>query len=492
MAFSPALLREADIVRECVARRGLHEYLQRFWHIAEPGVQYVDGAYMQAMCEFAEACIVTREIKRAVVCIPTRMGKSTLWSVLAQSYKWVADGVASHRFMAASYDPKLVERDAQRICDVINSDLHQACWPHVQFDGKVQALKHLKLEGGGRRHGTTPKAAGGTGWGSQTQIFDDLLNVKQAASAKELEDRVQWVSSTMATRIDGDPADFVRILTQQRLAEEDPAGVAIEQGWTPFVLPMGDRDGKRWFNLLHPDLWSEKAVQDLAAEIGGDRQIEAQLRQNPVPKKGSFVDDDWVMRFDVMPVDPRFVRWYQVWDLATKGRKESHSRTAGMLYFVHAGAVWTWDCHLKTQTYPQAKASFLALQEQPLWANATRIYIEAKANGPALVDELRASREDLHVRVAAKIRELETGALSKEDRLALQSAKIEDGKWFVRRCSQNEEFVSEVVKFPGAKHNEAPDLIGYALREALDGAGGKLLGKSELLKKILRPGVMPR
>lgn len=478
--------READFARERVARGGLWEYVRVMWPWAEPGIEFKDNWHIGAMCEMATEVVVLRRTKRAVICVPPRMCKSTVLSVLTHTYKWTLE--PSHRFLAASHDPALVERDAERIKDVINSPLHQAAWPHVRLR-KVTALKNLKTTAHGKRVGATPKGKGGTGWGSQTQCLDDMINVKRAKSERELVAVNSWIQHTMANRVDGPFEDFVRYLTAQRITQGDPAGLCIDAGWEPMIIPMGERRGQKWISVIHPELWSIPDVEQLAKDMGSDREVEAQLQQNPTPLTGSMIEKDWVLRHDELPAAQQFLRWFQVWDLAAKGNKEAHSRVAGGLFYEWQGRIYLHDGFSDRLTWPESKARFFESNRSPVWQRSGRILIEDKANGSPLIAELRASKgpdesEDAYAfrqRLAAKIVPQQTGSLSKEDRVRLQSDKVQSGRFSVR-VGLNAA-VDEYCGFPAAKHDEWPDIISYALA-TLDTQGG-LSGKADVLRKIL-------
>lgn len=483
-----------DIVAAKIQRGGLEEYVKAFWNVLEPGSPFVNGWHIGALCAYAEAVIVTREIKRAVVNIPPRMLKSTIFSVAAQAYKWTKQ--PSHGFMAASYDQGLVERDAQRIVDVIQSPLHQALFPHVQLDG-VQAMKNLRLTAGGRRHGTTPRAKGGTGWGAQTQVVDDPINVQKAVSERELTQVANWFCQTMANRIDGPPEDFVRLVVMQRLHDLDLSGVCERLGYDMFVLPMGKRDKHgRWVELLFPQLWGPEQVAKMAKELGSEQAVSAQLLQDPTPPSGGYVEEDWIQRYDSLPAADHMLRWFQIWDLNFKGNRQAQSRVAGGLFFEWDGAVWLHDYCADHLNYPDTRKRLLELDTDAGWDQAGRIYVEDAANGPAIVADFRSPdralyRPELADRMTTMSRKMQPfaagavagqkGSFGKAERIKLQSDKIRAGKLRVRRGL--DEPVKELVGFPNARYDDLADIQAKAL-ELLDARG--LRQKSPLLQKILQ------
>jgi hypothetical protein len=478
-ALTEAVLNTAG---ERIERDGLRAYVQVFWPWAEPGTQYVDGDHVHLLCDWCTEAFIHRSIKRSVVNLPPRMLKSTIFSVFGQSYAWTKD--PTHRFLSASYDLGLVERDAARIVDVINSPLHQALYPHVRLP-TVHARKKLVTTSGGRRLGTSPKARG-LGWGSQTQVIDDPIKLSSVNSEKDRDYVLQWITQTMANRIDGPPDNFVRLLTMQRLHELDPSGVLTDLGWESLVLPMGVRDPRgKFVEVMFPQLWSIDSVNDLAEEMSSERAVSSQLQQDPMPSTGSFVERDWIKWFDVLPDRHEALRWAQMWDLNFKGTSEAQSRVAGILYFVREGNVYIWDAYAKHITYPQTREELLARNVPGTeWGRAGAVNVEDAANGPALMADLRHvdSRmpgAEARRLLAGKLRPKHPGRLSKEERVKLQSDKIRAGRLLIR--SGLTELVNELCGFPTAKYNDLTDCVTSAL-EMLD--SGKLLQHSHTLERI--------
>src|SRR5260221_11184495 len=104
--------------RELVRRGGLHAFIQLAWPLVESG-EFLDNWHVGAMCEFLEAC-QRREIRKGLISVPPGHMKSLTISVFYPAWVWTLD--ASERFMCASYDPSLSERDAKRHRDIVSSD----------------------------------------------------------------------------------------------------------------------------------------------------------------------------------------------------------------------------------------------------------------------------------------------------------------------------------------------------------------------------------
>jgi hypothetical protein len=107
-------------------RREAKEYAASFkkfviaaWPIVEPGSPFLDGVHIDAICDHLQACF-ERRIKRLLVNVPPRTGKSTVISVLFPAWVWANN--ASEKFLFGSYSLQLATRDSVRTRRVVESE----------------------------------------------------------------------------------------------------------------------------------------------------------------------------------------------------------------------------------------------------------------------------------------------------------------------------------------------------------------------------------
>lgn len=92
------------------------------------------------------------------------------------------------------------------------------------------------------------------------------------------------------------------------------------------------------------------------------------------------------------------------------------------------------------------------------YTNSSRIYIEPKASGLSVIQQLR-SESKLNV---LKVE----GDFIKDDKLTRASsvsAIIEAGRVFLIKGAWNDQYITQVTTFPKAVHDEAVDVTVYAL-----------------------------
>ncbi len=484
---------EGAIVRELVERKGLHEFIRRFWPIIQPGTEFVDNWHIGAICEFLEA-FYRRQIMDGIISVMPGAGKTKIVSVCSPAWVWTWQ--PEHRFLLGSYLDKFLLRDGRQSLEILRSNLYERAWPTIKLKETSPAAKYYENTQGGLRYATTP-GAGGTGEHGHSRIFDDPMQAGDKHTETVKESVRQWWNGVMQTRR-ASGIEFGSLGIMQRLAKDDLAGELLEQGYEHLCL-MAEYVPNAWWDRgtslgkLDPRtepgelMWpAVKTAEFLAQEkrtLKSDYQ--AQYQQNPTPDTGGIVERAWIKHWssdskseERLPEAAR-MRWITSWDLAFDGEKDSHSRVAGGL-FAACKVNGLKRCFFVTgfakhMNYPQSKRRMRELlmgykNEQtkeryppvPLWSNARKHLIEKKANGAAMLAELKGEIRGLK---AVNPKD------SKGDRLVLHSDKFEGGEvWFPPEivCPQVAELEDELVFFPNGDYDDFVDIVTQAL-DALDG-----------------------
>ena len=176
--------------REWVRRRGLREFVRRAWPEVEP-TPLVWGWHMDAVCEHLEA-VARDEITALVINLPPGCSKSLLVSTLWPAWVWTLN--PGFRWIAASYDRLVAQRDARRHRELVAGDWWAARWPEVSIpEGAAAstAVGYFANSAGGSRYTTTVRGSV-TGQHADAQVIDDPHDPHGVASAAELEETVTW------------------------------------------------------------------------------------------------------------------------------------------------------------------------------------------------------------------------------------------------------------------------------------------------------------
>lgn len=482
-----------ELTKERVRRRGLHEFFRLFWAVADPACPgFVDNWHYSAIADVLTA-VSRRQIRKVVINMPPGLGKSLTVDVLWQAWHWTFD--PSHAWMSISFDHQLVLRDARRLLAVLNSELYRAAWPEFELgDSSKRAEGEFYNAHGGYRFSTSFEGKG-TGRHVNTQVCDDPCKPKDWNNEKKLQSIIDIWNGTFASRAIN-AADFSRVIIMQRLAENDLAGAMLrEHGYEHLCLPMRYVPSCPWDigcslgkldprtadgELLFPARFPEEVCKERRKEFGSAAIVEAQEQQNPTPDVGGIIEKGWLGHIWIK----RPMRWRKIqsWDFGFKGASEAHSRVGGAIY-----AEWMGQVHLVTETnpkqigFPESKKLFFETQELDEWRDCSMILIEDKANGSAIIQEIKQVREhealsDLrreHKAIARRIARLIKPVNPVDDkttRLIAHSDFIESGGLLLPTAEQMptvEAWRLEVVGFPKARYNDRVDMLSQALDHLL-------------------------
>ncbi|GIV86115.1 MAG: hypothetical protein KatS3mg054_0144 [Chloroflexus sp.] len=280
----------------------LKDFIRQCWHVLEPDDAFVHAFFIDAIAEHLEA-VARGDIRRLVICVPRRTGKSVICSVMFPAWLFSID--PSIRIICASYSLQFVRRDAIKTRDLIRSGWYQARYgDRVQIKIDQEQAHWFYTTRGGFRLATSPKSIG-IGEGADIQIVDDPHKPNEVKSAAKRQEVIDWWENTMAASA-RDPRYLRRVVVQQRLHARDLAGVCIEKGYEALVLPMEYDCVKRSTSLGQFDIRTEKdellfperiprrEVEILKKELG-PREYRAQYQQDPCGDEDQmFVSEKWV------------------------------------------------------------------------------------------------------------------------------------------------------------------------------------------------------
>lgn len=483
-----ALPRIEDVERELVRRRGLHAFIKLAWPLVE-SVPFVDGWHLEEIAAHLEA-VSKGELKRLIINVPPGCMKSLSVSVMWPGWDWIEHG--ADKFMYASFDLGLSQRDALRTKALVRSDWFQRRWG---YKANPQALADLGLKPvsiagvgdstsekdkdlqdtasiywttqGGFRFSTSTKGKA-TGWHSHKQVVDDPTNPTRIqgggkAARAELKRTEDWYSGTMSTR-KANPQDFARVIIMQRLHSNDLCGLMERNGeYTVLKLPMnrgkvrcitpwgGDRREQEG-ELLCPARFDAQAVATTRKDLG-PANAAAQLDQNPSSESGAIIKRAWTTKRYRLNSLPQGLTWLQFWDLSFDDT-ETASYVAGQTWATNGVDFYLIDRRKKRMDFPETCAEVLDFRKR--WPQVKYTIIEKKANGSALIKQLN--------KVISGLIPWDPGTDSKEGRMHAVSGYFEAGNvWFPEDAPWLPEYLEEIVDFPKAPNDDEADCTSMAL-----------------------------
>jgi hypothetical protein len=280
----------------------LPAFVQAAWLVVEPATPFVPNWHINAICEHLEAAS-RGEIRRLVINIPPRHGKSLLVSVFWPAWWWTWQ--PQIRFLTASYGASLAERDAIKTRDLLRSPWYQTYWP-LELKADLNRANRYENTAGGSRIATS---VGGeaTGEGGDVIIIDDPHKVEEALSQTARARVSDWHDGTLGFRLN-DPKTGIEVVIMQRLHERDLTGHLLERdGWTHLCLPAR-------YDPNHPFRWPDDPrqtdgellwpahipEQELARieETMGSYRAAGQLQQRPAALEGELLKRAWWRFYD--------------------------------------------------------------------------------------------------------------------------------------------------------------------------------------------------
>ncbi|MDX1545592.1 MAG: phage terminase large subunit [Rhodothermales bacterium] len=466
---------------------GLRAFLRESWSVLEPGVPFSDSWHVGAICEFCEA-VTGGEIKDGIISMPPRSLKSRTIAVAWPAWEW-AERRPQTRWLFASYSHTLSKRDSVECRRLIQSPWYRSRYAHVFSLARDQNEK-MRFENS-RRGVRVATSVGGatTGEGGDRLVIDDPHNVRDVTSEAKRRAVISWHDRAWTSRRNS-PETSSRLVVAQRTHALDLIGHLLAKGgYEHLTLPQeynprrsrvvvmkwkrGEegrrlRDGegapvpeREWKDprqeegaLLHPARIGEEENEKLRRDLGG-RDFEAQYNQNPTPDSGNIVDPSWWRFYDARPAGLESV--VISWDCAFKDTQAS-SYVCGQVWGARGAARYLLEQVKRRMSYTQTRRAVRQLAAR--WPAYTAILVEEKANGVAIIDDLRDTVSGI-----IPVNPTE----SKTARLHAQAPQIEAGNVFLPTPTSAaghgwvEEYVANLALFPDGDSSDEGDATSQAL-----------------------------
>ncbi|TXH42919.1 MAG: terminase [Desulfurellales bacterium] len=430
----------------------LREFIKGAWPIIEPSRQFVPAWHIDAIAEHLEA-VDAGQIKRLLINIPPRYGKSTLVSVLWPVWSWT-DRPWS-RWVFCSYASGLSVKHSRDRRLIIESD-----WFRNQWGNRVRLAddqnQKAEFQNTARGHMIATSVGGTiTGKGCTRLVLDDLINPARAESKAEREASIEFYRTTLSTRLDDESAAIVAI--EQRTHRADLSGSVLpDGGWThlklpaiaekreSIVFPMTGRVVERNPGDL---LWP--ARHDAAAlarqkTVTGSRGFNAQFQQAPTSEEGAMFKRSWWQYYRELP---KVRRRAWCWDTAVK-TNDHNDFTVGMLIAECATGFYVEKMVKSRMEYPDLKRTIQIEQDA---RRADVIVVEDKSSGQQIIQDLRRN-------TSLPVVAFDGGGKDKILRAALASPKVEAGKVFLPEATPwVADFVETMAAFPDVEHDDDVD-----------------------------------
>ena len=397
------------------------------------------------------------ENNRLVISMPPRHLKSVM--VTTAWVAWMLGRDPSLRFICASYGYDLAEKHARDCLRIMETEWYRSAFPTLRLVRRTVA--DFETSAGGGRLSTS---VGGviTGRGANIVVIDDPMKASDALSEAKREEVRDWYFTSLSSRLD-DQARSSIVLVMQRLHEGDLAGDLLGTGnWHELrlsaiaevdeLVPLarGRYHQRRAGYPLHAARQSLGLLEKIRAEE--PFVFAAQYQQAPVSRIGSFVRAEWLGTYDEPPLRGMVV---QSWDTAVKTTVRS-DWSVGITARYFQGRWFILDVFRKRVTFLELYAALCSSCRDH---GVERLLIEDASSGQQLLQQLYAEAP------AGVPRPIDIKPTSdKIVRFEAQASKIESGVIVLPRSAPwLADFMSEIVGFPGARHDDQADALAQLL-----------------------------
>ena len=440
-------------------------FFRAAWDVLEPG-RALDWSWHYDLIGEYLKLVWQRRITRLIINVPPRTAKSTEGTICFPAWGWALD--ARIRFLTASYSKDLSSEHSAKRRALIESAWFQNLWP-IAFSADTNRRDQYKNSVQGEMIATSVGATG-TGRGGDILILDDGLSADQAVSESERKTAHDWFRDTFRSRLN-DPATGSIVVIEQRTHHDDVTGWLLrnEPGqWVQVTIPLvqDKREpeqvvfpvtGKVMERLTGDVLQPNRHTRDVvSSRMVHRRTFETQDQQRPSPDGGDICKREWWQFYRAVPADLDQV--VDSWDLAFKETKESDF-VCGFKVGVKGARRYFLDCIHDRMGFTASKDAVKRLRaREPV---ASRVLIEDKANGPAVIDALKAT-------VSGLIAVEPTG--SKYARASAATGDVEAGNVYLpdpdvypQHRAWVDGLIEEWAIFPNGANDDRVDASGQAI-----------------------------
>lgn len=391
-------------------RRGFGEWFRVMFKLIEDRPFIVEPIHPELLDTFEK--IYKQDLKRVNLNLPPRSAKTTL------SKYFLVYGLTINpkcNFIYTSYSQSLLNTIASEVRDILESDIYKQLYPqefiieeeetkpiddfwlgYIQkFDKKntYSSKKITTFAGGVCLFASVGAQITGMGCGQRTAkgfsgalILDDANKPADMRSELMRLKVLRYYEETLLSRLNNPNVPIINI--QQRLHLEDLSGLLqAKYNFTTVKRPLLDENGK----CLIPTQYTTERIKELQIN---NYMFSAQYQQEPIVLGGDIIKREW---FNYYPIDKTYKYKKIVIAGDTAMTVKEHSDYTCFLVggVTEQGKLHVLDMVHEKLEYPELKRSIIDLYNK--WqrgrgiTSATALYLENKASGIQLIQDLKKS-----------------------------------------------------------------------------------------------------
>jgi predicted phage terminase large subunit-like protein len=435
---------------ELLARRKARLSLLDFTAYTNPA--YQAAPHHRMIAEKLEA-VERGDIKRLIICMPPRHGKSELASRRFPSFYMGRN--AGKQIIAASYNSDLSNDFGREVRNIVDSVEFGALFK-VSLAQDSKAANRWHTDAGGM-YVAAGVGTAITGRGADILLIDDpFKDRKEADSELQRKTVWDWYTSTAYTRLMPGGAIIVintrwhdDDLTGRLLAEQETGG----DKWDVLSLPAIADDGAALWPAWYPIERLEQIRGVLPA-----RDWNSLYQQNPIPDDGDYFKAGWFGEYEKLPVD---LRIYAASDYAVTdgGGDWTEHGVFGVDFNDNIYVLDWWRGQTAADTWIESQCDLIVEHEPIIWfgeAGPIRRAVE-----PFMLKRMGERKAYCRMEWMPSIADKPTRARSIQ-------AVASMGKLFLpKNAVWKGDVLGQLLRFPAGKHDDAVDvfsLMGRSLQ----------------------------
>lgn len=449
---------EKEILKQALLAN--HLFFSRWFFKIREGVKFKVNQHHKEICDALEL-VIQGKIKHLIINVPPGSSKTELAVI-----NFIGRGLAINprsRFLHLSYSSELAELNSAKAKElVLLSEYQELFTLPIKSDsnarGRWNIVDSSDISIGGCYATSTLGQVTGfraghmdTGFQGAIIIDDPLKPNDSLSKVKRDQVNAAYINTVQSRKAS---PDTPVIVIMQRLADEDLTG---------FLLNGGD--GNEWhhikisaINEKGESYWPEKEPLEslLKLKEKGNFTFEGQYQQNPYVLGGELIRGDWFNRYAELPARKEFVRRAVFVDTAMK-TGENNDYTV----FLDALYLRTGEIYLLNLWRKKVDAVGLLAMAKDIWAQvstneiipASAMYIEDKASGTGLIQQLQRGSQFIPVIPVQRTKD-------KLTRLMEVQPRIESGQVFIPEyATWVVDFISECEAFTATDTHKHDDQI---------------------------------
>lgn len=299
-------------------------------------------------------------------------------------------------------------------------------------------------------------------------IVDDPLKNREEAESETIREKLWgWYTSTAYTRLSQGGG---MIIMNTRWSSEDLTGKLLQamlddrgDKYTIFEFPAiatHDETYRKEGEALFPERFSLHSLEQIKLAVGA-KDWASLYQQSPIPDGGGMFKEKWIQYYDELP--DHFDKIVMAFDMTFKDTKKS-DYVAGQVWIKEKGAFYFVDQVRGRFDFVTTLKKFVEFTRKHDYC--VRKLIEDKANGTAVINVLRKNIIGI-VPIVPKE--------SKEARASAVTTVWEAHNVYIPNPAKykwvEQEFIPELLSFPGGKHDDQIDCMTMCLNDMLGKSG---------------------